>query len=63
MTWSGVAIVENQAMNFNKYFDAPQKLLTSVTLVRTGHFMMASIFSISILSSPQPITYPKYNKD
>jgi hypothetical protein len=63
MAWSGATTTENEAMNFHKYYVSPKKLLTSVTIVGTGHFMMASIFVGSILSSPPPITYPKYTND
>jgi hypothetical protein len=60
MTQSSVAIVEKDAINFHEYCAAPTNLLTSMTLVGVGHLRMASIFVGSILSSPQPITYPKY---
>jgi hypothetical protein len=63
MVWSGANNVENEAMNFYKYCDAPKKLLTSVTFVGTRHFRMTSIFVGSILCSPPSITYPKYTKE
>jgi hypothetical protein len=51
MTWSGVTIVENEAMKFHKYYVSPTKLLSLMEFVGTDHFMMASIFVGSILSS------------
>jgi hypothetical protein len=44
-------MAENEAMNFFNYYASPTKHLTLVTFVGTGHFMMASIFVESILSS------------
>jgi hypothetical protein len=63
MAWSGATTTEKDAINFQRYYVSPTKLLTLVTLVGVGHLMMASIFAGSILSSPPPITYPKYTKD
>ena len=62
MVWSGATTIAYDAMNFRRYCVAAKKILTSVTFVGTGHFMMASIFAVSILRSPQPITYPKCTK-
>jgi hypothetical protein len=63
MVWSGAAIAKNEAMNFHKYYVNKKKLLTSITFVGTGHFMMTSIFVGSILISPPLITCPKYTKN
>jgi hypothetical protein len=63
MLWSGETTAENESMNFHKYCVSPKNLLNSVIFVETGHFMMASIFVRSILSSPPPIRYPKYTNN
>jgi len=63
MAWSGVAIVEKDVMNFYRYCDTSTNPLASMTLVGTSHLRMASIFVGSILSSPPPITCPKYTND
>jgi hypothetical protein len=62
MAWSGAATAENEAVKLCTYCDSPTKLLNSMTFVGTSHFMTASIFAGSILSSPPPFTYPKYTK-
>jgi hypothetical protein len=63
MLWSGVVTIENDAMNFHRYYVAPKKILTSMTLEGNDHFMMAFIFVGFILNSPPSITYSKYTND
>ena len=62
MEWRDVATTKKEAIKFQRYCVAPQKILTSVPFVGVGNLMMASIFAWSILRSPLSITYPKYTK-
>jgi hypothetical protein len=63
MGWSGVVTAKNEAMNFHKYRASPTMLLILVIVVGIGHFVMEYILEGSILSSPPPIMYPRYNKE
>jgi hypothetical protein len=62
MAWSGATTTENEAMNFHKYCVSPKKLLTSVTFVGTGHFMMASIFAGIYLELPSTDHIPQIHQ-
>jgi len=55
--------LENDSMNFFRYYVVPKKILNYVTIVGNIHFMMESIFKRSILSSHTLITYSKYTNN
>ena len=59
---SGAAMEEKLAINFLHYFTAPRKLLTFVTDLGIGQFIMIETLEGSIFNSPPPTMWPKYTK-